>query len=87
MGFFFSRLPRYCRGSPSAFCLFGKERIDGKTIRMYDRAKTPYRHVLNLEELPFALKARLSNQYLKLNPVALRASIDAKVALLWKIVR
>ena len=67
--------------------LIGKERIDGKTIRKYDRAKTPYRRVLNLEELPFALKARLSNQYLRLNPVALRASIDAKVALLWKIVR
>jgi hypothetical protein len=67
--------------------LVGKERIDGKTIRMYDRAKTPYRRVLNLEELPFDMKARLSAQYMMLNPVSLRTSIDQKIALLWKIVR
>ena len=67
--------------------LVGKDRIDGKTIRKYDRAKTPYRRVLNVEDLPFHLKARLSVQYMTLNPVSLRASIDQKVALLWKIVR
>lgn len=67
--------------------LVGKERIDGRTIRMYDRAKTPYRRVLNLEELPFDMKARLSAQYMMLNPVSLRTSIDQKIALLWKIVR
>jgi hypothetical protein len=67
--------------------LVGKDRIDGKTIRQYDRAMTPYRRVLNLEDLPFDLKARLSVQYMMLNPVSLRASIDQKVALLWKIVR
>jgi hypothetical protein len=67
--------------------LVGKDRIDGKTIRKYDRAKTPYRRVLNLEDIPFDLKARLSVQYMMLNPVSLRASIDQKVALLWKIVR
>ncbi|MBW6473741.1 MAG: hypothetical protein K0B14_11485 [Anaerolineaceae bacterium] len=66
--------------------LVGKDRIDGKTIRKYDRAKTPYRRVLNLEDLPFDLKARLSVQYMILNPVSLRASIDQKVALLWKMV-
>lgn len=48
---------------------------------------TPYRRVLNLEDLPFDLKARLSVQYMMLNLVSLRASIDQKVALLWKIVR
>ena len=67
--------------------LVGKDRIDGKTIRKYDRAKTPYRRVLNVEDLPFDLKARLSVQYMMLNPVSLRASIDQKVALLWKIVQ
>ncbi|PKO05500.1 MAG: transposase [Chloroflexi bacterium HGW-Chloroflexi-3] len=67
--------------------LVGKDRIDGKTIRKYDRAKTPYRRVLNIDELPLDMKARLTAQYMKLNPVSLRTSIDAKVALLWKIVR
>jgi len=67
--------------------LVGKERIDGKTIRKYDRAKTPFRRVLNLEDLPLEVKAFLINQYMQLNPVTLRDSIDAKVALLWNIVR
>jgi len=67
--------------------LVGKERIDGKTIRTYDRATTPYRRVLALDTLPLDVKARLTAQYVQLNPVTLRASIDAKVAQLWKIVR
>jgi hypothetical protein len=67
--------------------LIGKERIDGRTVRTYDRATTPYRRVLALEALPLELKVRLTAQYVQLNPVTLRASIDAKVALLWKIVR
>jgi hypothetical protein len=67
--------------------LVGKDRVDGKTIRKYDQAKTPFRRVLNLEDLPLDIKAGLMNQYMQLNPVTLRASIDAKVALLWKIVR
>jgi hypothetical protein len=51
--------------------LVGKERIDGKTIRKYDRAKTPYRRVLNLEDLPLDIKARLTAYYLKLYSVVL----------------
>jgi len=67
--------------------LVGKDRVDGKTIRKYDQAKTPFRRVLNLDELPLDIKAGLLNQYMQLNPVTLRESIDAKMALLWKIVR
>jgi hypothetical protein len=67
--------------------LVAKERIDGKTIRTYDRATTPYRRVLALDTLPLEVKVRLTALYVQLNPVDLRASIDAKVAQLWKIVR
>ena len=67
--------------------LISKHRIDGKIIRAYDQAKTPFRRVLALDSLPLEIKARLTDQYLHLNPVALRTSIDSKVALLWKIVR
>ena len=67
--------------------LVGKERVDGKTIRTYDKAKTPYRRVLALDCISLEVKARLTNQYVQLNPVALRNSIDEKVALLWKINR
>jgi hypothetical protein len=67
--------------------LVAKERIDGKTVRTYDQAKTPYRRVLALDTLPLEVKARLTVQYVLLNPVRLRASIDAKVGKLWKIIR
>jgi len=67
--------------------LVGKERVDGKTIRTYDKAKTPYRRVLALDCISLEVKARLTNQYVQLNPVALRNSIDEKVVLLWKINR
>ena len=67
--------------------LVGKLRIDGKTVRTYDQATTPYRRVLALDSLPLEVKARLMAQYVQLNPVALRTSIDTKVGLLWKIIR
>jgi hypothetical protein len=66
--------------------LIGKERVDGKTIKRYDEAATPFRRVL-AEELPIQSKATLVQQYLVLNPVSLRKSIDEKVANLWKLVR
>jgi hypothetical protein len=67
--------------------LVGKKQVDGRTKRIYDEAKTPYRRVLALADLPILAKARLSEQYMRLNPVALRTSIDAKVDQLYKIVR
>ncbi len=67
--------------------LVGKERIDGKVTRTYDQAQTPYRRVMGLDTIPLEVKARLTAQYVQLNPVTLRTSIDAHVARLWKIVR
>lgn len=67
--------------------LVAKERIDGKTLRTYDQAMTPFRRVLALDSISTEIKARLIDQYMQLNPVALRATIDANVALLWKIGR
>jgi len=67
--------------------LVGKKQVDGKTIRTYDKAMTPYRRVLALAPIPIEIKARLTAQYVQLNPVTLRNSIDAKVDKLWKIVR
>jgi len=64
--------------------LVGKERVDGKAIRTYDQAQTPYRRVLALDTIASTVKANLIVQYLQLNPVKLRDSIDAKVAQLWE---
>jgi hypothetical protein len=66
--------------------LMGKERVDGKTIKRYDQATTPFRRVL-AQELPQDIKAALMQQYVMLNPVALRTRIDQKVAKLWKLFR
>jgi hypothetical protein len=67
--------------------LIAKVQLDGRTVKKYDQAATPYRRILALNIIPFDAKARLSSLYVHLNPVALRNSIDTKVARLWKIVR
>jgi hypothetical protein len=87
LGSIYADLRLYINFFQPVLKLIGKERVDGKTVRTYDQATTPYRRVLALEALPLMVKARLTAQYVLLNPVSLRASIDAKVAQLWKIVR
>lgn len=67
--------------------LVSKHLVDGRSIRIYDHAMTPYRRVMAFDSIPLGVKARLTNQYVQLNPVTLRRSIDAKVARLWKIIR
>jgi hypothetical protein len=67
--------------------LVAKERIDGKTLRTYDQAMTPFRRVLALDSISTEIKARLIDLYMQLNPVTLRANIDDLVAQLWKIGR
>lgn len=67
--------------------LVGKERVDGKTKRTYDQAMTPFRRVLALDPLPVKTKARLTAQFMQLNPVTLRTYIDTHVAKLWNLIR
>jgi len=67
--------------------LIAKERIDNKTFKRYDPAKTPYQRVLERKDVSFEAKARLAHFYLQLNPAELRRRIDQKIAKLWKISR
>ena len=67
--------------------LIGKVQVDGKTIKHYDQATTPFRRVLAADQVSFVVKAGLMNQFIYLNPVDLRRQIDRKLARLWKIVR
>ena len=67
--------------------LIDKQQVDGKTIKKYDQAKTPYRRVLALDSISVEIKAHLTFLYVQLNPVSLRNSIDTKVASLWNICR
>ncbi len=87
LGSIYSDLRLYINFFQPVLKLVAKKRLDGKAIRTYDQAKTPFRRVLSLDSIPLEIKARLTDQYLHLNPVALRTSIDDKVALLWKIIR
>lgn len=67
--------------------LISKERVDGKTKKVYDLATSPYRRVLASKDVVFAHKASLSNLYVRLNPVTLRKNIDLNVGKLWKIIK
>ncbi|MEP6895516.1 MAG: hypothetical protein ABI986_07905 [Chloroflexota bacterium] len=67
--------------------LIAKELIGNQTIKRYDTAKTPYQRVLERNDIPLEVKARLINLYIQLNPAELRRQIDQKTAKLWKISR
>ena len=70
-----------------SFKLIAKERIDNKTRKRYDPAKTPYQRVLERKDISLQAKAQLMNLYVQLNPAELRRRIDQKTAKLWKISR
>jgi hypothetical protein len=67
--------------------LIAKERIDNKTRKRYDPAKTPYQRFFDRKDISLAAKAQLINLYLQLNPAELRRRIDQKIAKLWKLSR
>ena len=67
--------------------LIGKEQVDGKVIKRYDTATTPYQRVLVSPYVGDRVKIYLRQQYAHLNPVVLRDRMDANVAILWKLVR
>jgi len=62
-----------------------KGRVDGKFIKTYDQASTPYQRIMTRKDIPLETKARFTDLYVRLNPVALRNSIDRKVDQLWKL--
>jgi hypothetical protein len=67
--------------------LIAKERIGNQIRKRYDPAKTPYRRVLERQDISLEAKAQLMNSYLQLNPAELRRRMDQKIAKLWKISR
>ncbi len=53
-----------------------KIRQGSKTKKNYDEAKTPYRRVLEHENIDDKIKVRLKKQYDELNPAALKRKIS-----------
>lgn len=65
--------------------LVSKERVGAKVIKRYDVAKTPYERVLEKCQMEEAKRKELVEIYESLNPVQLRAEIDAAQERLWKL--
>jgi hypothetical protein len=67
--------------------LIGKDHLDHRLIKRYDIAATPYQRIQASADVALDVKGRLANQYVQLDPVLLRTSIDRKVDRLWKSTR
>lgn len=65
--------------------LISKERIGGKIKRKYDRAKAPYRRLIESDQISEEEKKKLTAIYQSLNPAELKRSIDKKLDNLYKI--
>ncbi len=67
--------------------LIEKERIRSKTIKKHDKPKTPYQRVLEAdkEDVPNAMKQKLTQQFESLNPFALKKIIDRKIIKILKL--
>ena len=62
-----------------------KKRIDSKTIRYYDKARTPFRRIIESTHIDQQTKTELELQYQKLDPIALLKDIEKYQNKLWQI--
>lgn len=65
--------------------LLSKERVGAKVKKHYDDAKTPYQRVLIDAHVAPEVKARLEQEYLTLNPLALLRQMHRLQAALWEL--
>ena len=67
--------------------LVHKERVGAKVTKRYDVAKTPYQRLLEAGVLGETERTSLEGEYESLNPVQLKARIDAALQSLWRLSR
>lgn len=67
--------------------LVSKQREGGKMTKRYDVAQTPYQRMLATPDVAEETKARLREEYLALNPAALRREIETAQGALWRLAR
>ena len=65
--------------------LVRKERGDGRVQKIYDKARTPYRRVLERPEVREEEKQRLQELYHSLNPVEIKRRMEANLRKLWQL--
>ena len=56
--------------------LLSKERVASKTIKRYDKPKTPYQRILESPDIPKETKDKLTAQFKTLNPFELREAME-----------
>ena len=59
--------------------LLSKERVASKTIKRYDKPKTPYQRILESPDIPKEIKDQLKDQFETLNPFELRKTMKEKL--------
>lgn len=59
--------------------LLEKKQVAAKTIKRYDKPKTPYQRLLESAHLSAEVKRKLKEQFESLNPFQLRKAIDVKL--------
>ena len=67
--------------------LVEKKLVDGKTIKRYDRPKTPYQRGVESPYVSASVKQSLRGQFETLNPFRLRKIMENKLATIFKILR
>jgi len=83
----YTALRRYTNFFQPSVQLVGKKREGGKMIKRYDVAQTPYQRMLSAPTVKKDVKERLCDEYLTLNPAALRRQIEAAQDALWRLAR
>lgn len=63
----------------SVIKLIFKERMGGKVHRKYDYPQTPYRRIIESDQIGEMPKQRLMKHYVSLNPAQLKRAIDEKL--------
>ena len=64
--------------------LLEKKRIASKTVKRYDKPKTPYQRVLESPDVSHETKRQLKEQYKTLNPFELRKALEEKLKKIFK---
>ncbi len=65
--------------------LTSKERMGGRIHRKYDYPQTPYKRIMESDEVEGRTKQRLMKAYISLNPAQLKRAIDDKLNKLYTI--
>jgi len=65
--------------------LLEKKMIAAKTIKCYDKPRTPYQRVMESSYVPANIKRSLKEQFEQLNPFKLRKAIEMKLAKIFKL--